>query len=502
MHAMQLSSYDRIKQEAATIRYKSQAFINGHYVDAQAGKTFPCINPATGKVLAQVAACDASDIDLAVKHARHAFNAGTWSQQSPAARKKVLLKLADLMEKNLHYLALLETLDTGKPIQDSLNNDVPSSIKCVRWYAEAIDKVYGQVAPTATNVLAWITREPLGVVGAITPWNFPLYLACSKIAAALATGNSVLLKPAEQSPLTSIFMGELAATAGIPDGVLNVVPGMGKIAGHAIGMHPDIDGISFTGSTEVGKLFLKYSADSNMKRIALECGGKSPNIIMADCPDLDKAAQASVGEIFVNQGQICCAPTRLLIQKEIKDIFLEKLIAASKKFKPADPLHPNTVMGAVIDAGQMQRILGYIDAGKTEGAKIACGGKQACKELGGYFIEPTIFDDVTPQMKIAKEEIFGPVLSILTFNTMQDAIHMANDSHYGLSASVWSRDIQQAHVIAKALRAGVVSINCINSGDITTPFGGYKQSGIGRESSLYAFDHYTELKTTWLEIHV
>lgn len=493
-------TYEAIKDKASTLCFKSQAFINGQYVNAQSGKTFDCLNPATGKLLAKVAACDDQDINKAVHAARAAFEAGVWSERSPAERKQILLKFADLIEQHQFSLAVLETLDTGKPIVDSINVDVPASIKSIRWYAEVIDKIYGQIAPTANDVVALISREPVGVVGIVTPWNYPLYLACSRIAPALAAGNSIVIKPAEQAPLSTIYIAELASEAGIPDGVLNVVPGMGEEAGKALGLHGDVDSISFTGSTEVGKLFLRYSSDSNMKRISLECGGKSPNIVLSDCGDLDKAAIASVGEVFVNQGQVCCAPTRLLIQRDIKEQFLEKLINAGKKFQPDNPLHPQTIMGAIIDEVQTNKIITYIESGKSDGAQVVLGGQRIHENTGGYFITPTIFDNANNSMRIAREEIFGPVLTILTFDHIEEAIKIANDTHYGLAASVWTQNINKAHNMAKALRAGIVSINSINSGDITTPFGGFKQSGLGRESSLHALDHYTEIKTTWIEL--
>jgi 4-guanidinobutyraldehyde dehydrogenase / NAD-dependent aldehyde dehydrogenase len=493
-------SYEMIKEKASTLRFKGQAFINGAYTEARSGKQFDCINPCTGKSLVTVAACDEVDVDVAVRSARSAFESGSWSCLAPSERKRILLKLADLIEKHQFNLAIMETMDTGKPINETLTIDIPITIKCLRWYAESIDKVYGQVAPTDYHTLALVTREPLGIVGAVTPWNYPLHMACIKVAPALAAGNSVIVKPSEQAPLTTIYFAELASEAGVPDGVFNVVPGLGEVAGRALGLHHDVNAISFTGSTVVGKLFLSYSAQSNMKRIFLECGGKSPNIILSDCIDMDKAALVSAREAFINQGEVCCAPTRLLLQEDIKDIFIEKLLAAGKKYQPADPLHPSTLMGAIIDEAQKDKILSYIDVGKTEGANLALGGRQVHQESGGYFIEPTIFDGVTNTMRIAREEIFGPVLSVISFKTMEEAIHIANDTNYGLAASLWTRDISKAHKMAKALRAGLVSVNCINSGDVTTPFGGYKQSGIGRESAFNGLDQYTEVKTTWIEL--
>ncbi len=496
---MQLK-YASLKESSAKLKFRHQAFINGKYVNARSGETFDCINPATGKVLTKVTSCDHEDVNLAVKAARKAFESGVWSQRSPNERKNVLLKFADLIEQHQYELALLETLDMGKPIRDSYESDVPGAAKCVRWHAEAIDKIYGQIAPTAPNVVAMITREPLGVIGAVTPWNYPLYLACAKIAPALATGNSIVIKPAEQSPLTTIYVAQLAQEAGVPDGVLNVLPGFGETAGQALGLHPDVDAVSFTGSTEVGKLFLRYSAESNMKRIFLECGGKSPNIVLADYSNLDKAAQSSIAGVFSNQGQICCAPTRLLVQENIREEFVDKLIKHSKDFQPKDPLDPKTIMGAVVSETQMDRILTYVKSGESSGANLVLGGAQARKNSGGYFMEATIFDNVKNNMKIAREEIFGPVLSVLPFKTMEEAIKIANDTHYGLAASVWTSDINKAHKIAKALRAGVVSVNTVDTGDITVTFGGYKQSGIGREGSLLGLENYTEVKTTWIEL--
>lgn len=492
---------EQIQLQIKNLSIPGKAFIHGQYVSAQSQLTFDCINPATGKILTAVQACDEHDVHRAVKSARQTFESGIWSSQSPQARKKILLKFADLLEKHQLTLAILETLDTGKPIRDSLNGDLPSAIHCVRWYAELIDKTYGDIAPTTAKQLALITREPLGVVGIVTPWNYPLYIACLKLTPAIAAGNSVIVKPAEQAPLTTLYIAQLASEAGLPDGVLNVVPGMGEIAGKALGLHAQVDCISFTGSTEVGKYFLIYSAQSNMKKIYLECGGKSPNIIFSDCNDLEKAAKLSASEIFCNQGQVCCAPTRLLVEDSIKDIFLEKLMSESLSFQANDPLNINTNLGAVIDEIQKNKIMNYIAVAKKEGAQLILGGKQILESTGGFYMEPTIFDGVNSTMRIAQEEIFGPVLSVMTFHSEDEAIRMANDTVYGLSASLFTQNINKAHRVANALRAGVVSINTIYTGEITTPFGGYKQSGMGREGSPYALDCYTELKTTWLDLN-
>ncbi|MBL8686546.1 MAG: aldehyde dehydrogenase [Alphaproteobacteria bacterium] len=464
------------------------------------GKLFATINPATGQILAEIAEGDRYDIDLAVKAARQSFDKGLWVRMSIADRKKIMLRWLELMEKNFNDLALLETLDVGKPIRDSLAVDIPLSINCIRWYAETMDKICDEIAPTGYDSVVMVRREPLGVIGAVLPWNFPLLMATWKIGPILAAGNSLVIKPAEQSPLTTLKIAELAAEAGLPEGVLNVVPGFGETAGQALGKHMDVDCLAFTGSTEVGKYFLRYAGDSNMKRVSLECGGKSPNIVMADAPNLDVAATAAAWGIFYNQGEACSAGSRLLVEEKIKDRFLEKVIAITKKIKLGDPLDPNTGIGAIIDQKQMQRVLGYIDIGQKEGAKLLCGGKRAIEASGGYFVEPTVFDRVQPNMKIAQEEIFGPVLSVITFKDAEEAVRIANNTIYGLAAAVWTSDITKAFRTTQALRAGTIWVNSYDDGNMAMPFGGFKQSGFGRDKSLHALDKYTDWKSVWVNL--
>jgi acyl-CoA reductase-like NAD-dependent aldehyde dehydrogenase len=488
------------RDEASRLAIRNKAFIGGEFVAAASGKTFDCVSPVDGAVLAKVAACDGPDVDRAVKAARAAFDDGRWANQSPKARKRALVKLAELIQKNANELALLETLDMGKPIANARNGDVRAVAECVRWYGEAIDKLYDEIAPSPKTALALITREPIGVVGAVVPWNFPLLMAAWKFAPALATGNSVVLKPAEQSPLTALRVAELANEAGIPPGVFNVVPGFGETAGQALGRHMDVDALTFTGSTEVGKLFLRYSAESNMKTVSLECGGKTPNIVFADTPDLDAAARGAADGIFYNSGQVCDAASRLLVEDKIHDAFLSKIAALAKDYQPGDPLNDKTQMGAMVDATQTRRVLEFIGQGKAEGATLALGGKQVRQESGGFYIEPTIFDGVENRMTIAREEIFGPVLSTIRFKTPEEAVKIANDSKYGLEANLWTNDLTKAHKIARALRAGTVTVNTRDGGGIEVPFGGYKQSGFGRDKSLHAMDKYTQLKTTYIHI--
>lgn len=488
------------QQRARDLRIEGRAFIQGEYTEAQAGDRFDCISPVDGRVLAQVASCDLADAERAVASARAAFEAGSWAKLAPAKRKAVLIRFADLLEANREELALLETLDMGKPIGDSLTVDIPGAARALRWSGEAIDKIYDEVAATPHDQLGLVTREPVGVVAAIVPWNFPLMMACWKLGPALATGNSVVLKPSEKSPLTAIRIAQLAIDAGIPAGVLNVLPGYGHTVGKALALHMDVDTLVFTGSTRVAKQLMIYAGESNMKRVWLEAGGKSPNIVFADAPDLQAAAQVAAGAIAFNQGEVCTAGSRLLVERSIKERFLPMVVEALKGWKPGNPLDPSTNVGALVDTQQLNTVLGYIDAGRQAGAQVLIGGQRTLEETGGLYVEPTIFDGVDNAMKIAQEEIFGPVLSVISFDSAEEAVAIANDTPYGLAAAVWTADLSKAHRTARALRAGSVWVNQYDGGDMTAPFGGFKQSGNGRDKSLHAFDKYTELKATWIQL--
>ncbi|MFV3306064.1 aldehyde dehydrogenase [Pseudomonas sp. NY15181] len=485
---------------AKALKIEGRAFIQGEYLAAASGDTFDCISPVDGRLLAKVASCDAADAERAVQSARATFDSGVWSREAPAARKAVMIRFAALLDEHAEELALLETLDMGKPIGDSLNVDLPGAADSLRWSGEAIDKVYDEVAATSHDQLGLVTREPVGVVAAIVPWNFPLMMAAWKLGPALATGNSVILKPSERSPLTAIRIAQLAIDAGLPAGVLNVLPGYGHTVGKALSLHMDVDTVVFTGSTKIAKQLMVYAGESNMKRVWLEAGGKSPNIVFEDAPDLQAAAESAAAAIAFNQGEVCTAGSRLLVQKSIKAKFLPLVVEALKGWKAGHPLDPETNVGALVDGRQLEQVLGYIQAGQDEGAKILTGGKRVLEETGGTYVEPTLFDGVSNAMKIAREEIFGPVLSVIEFEDAEEAIRIANDTPYGLAAAVWTRDISKAHLTARALRAGSVWVNMYDGGDMTAPFGGFKQSGNGRDKSLHAFDKYTELKATWIKL--
>lgn len=486
--------------DKSTLKFDGRAVVNGKRVAAVDGQVFDCVSPVDGTVLAQIARCGQADVDAAVASGRAAFEDSRWSGMAPAQRKRIMIRFADLVQQHGDELALLETLDMGKPVKYSRSVDVNSAANCLRWYGEAVDKVYDEVAPTPSTALALITREPVGVVGVIVPWNYPMIMASWKIAPALAAGNSVVLKPSEKSPLTALRLADLALEAGIPDGVLNVVTGFGPEAGSPLALHMDVDCIAFTGSTRVGKQIHVMAGQSNLKRAWTELGGKSPNIVFADCPDLDRAVEASIGSIFFNQGESCNAPSRLFVEESIKERFIEKALALMPQYAPANPTLPDTVMGALVDQIQMNTVLRYIESGKNEGAKLISGGGQALTETGGCYVQPTIFDGVKSSMTIAREEIFGPVLAVMSFTDVAEVVREANASVYGLQAGVWTRDLNKAHGVARALRAGTVHVNQYDEDDITVPFGGFKQSGVGRDKSLHAFDKYTECKTTWIRI--
>jgi gamma-glutamyl-gamma-aminobutyraldehyde dehydrogenase len=480
----------------------TRAFIDGAFVDAADGATFTSMSPGDGERIAEIAACAEADVDTAVQVARAAFDDGRWSRTAPAERKRVLLRLAELIEANLDALAVIESIDAGKPITDCRDGDLPDVINTIRWYAEAIDKVFGKVSPTGPDHLGLIGCEPIGVVGAVLPWNFPAAMLAWKLAPALAAGNSVVIKPAELASLSTLRIAQLAAEAGVPDGVFNVTPGLGHIAGRALGLHPDVDIVTFTGSTEIGREFLRYSANSNLKQIVLECGGKSPQIVMADCADqLDIIAEDLAEAAFWNAGQNCTAGSRILIDAAIKDEFVTLLAEQARTRKVGDPSDPSTVMGALIEPDALDRVSRYVDGARKDGAQVLAGGQQLLADAGGWYYGATVLDGVDPAMAVAREEIFGPVVSVLTFGDAAEALRLANDTLYGLAATVWSRDIDTAFHLARGVRAGTVAVNGYSEGDITTPFGGYRTSGFGgRDKGLEALEQYTELKTIWVNL--
>jgi 4-(gamma-glutamylamino)butanal dehydrogenase len=483
---------------AAALKIETRAFVDGAYVDAASKRKFEKVSPVDGKVFAEVADCDGADIDLAVAAARRAFEKGEWRDAAPVHKKRVLLRFAELIREHGDELALLETLDVGKVIGNALSVDVPFCADCIQYYAELADKLVDEIAPAGgPNDLALIRREPLGVIGAIVPWNYPLIISAWKIGPALVAGNSVVLKPAEQSPLGAILLGGLARQAGLPDGVLNIVPGFGERAGKPLALHPDVDMISFTGSTEVGKLMLRYAGESNMKRVSLECGGKSPHVVMADA-DINAAAEAIAWGIYYNQGETCHAGSRVLVHSSVRAKLVAAIAEVARKQIPlGHPFEAASQMGALIEKQHMERVLSYIDLGAREGARIALGGKQVMMETGGFYVEPTILDGARNDMRVAQEEIFGPVVVVIPFEDEAEATRLANDTIYGLGAAVWTADMNVAHRLSRAIKAGTVWVNTFDRSSLTTPFGGFKQSGFGRDRSPHAVDKYMDFKTIW-----
>ena len=505
MALAELHDYDRKRWHDAAERVKgrlaTKLFIDGDYVDAIDGGRFQTIDPANGEVLAEMSEGTEKDVAAAVAAAKRAFASGSWSRRAPRDRMAVLRRLTELVDEHAEELALLDTLDMGKPITDMLNADIPQVIETFEFMAECIDKVEGAVTATASNVMHYVLREPLGVVGAISPWNYPLLMATWKVAPALAAGNAVVLKPAEQSPLSMIRLAELFVEAGGPPGIFNVVNGQGETAGRALALHPDVAKITFTGSTEVGKLMLQYAGQSNMKQVGLECGGKTPHIFLEDVPDLERAVAAAYHGIFSNMGEVCNAGSRLLVAREIHDEFIERFVAdGADAYRPGDPLDPATNLGPLVTAEAQKRVLGYIESGRSEGAKLVFGGGVPAGFEAGAYVTPTLFTEVTNRMRIAREEIFGPVAAVIPFEGIDEALAIANDTIYGLAAGVWTRDIDRAHRAIKEIEAGVVWVNCFDEGDMTQPFGGWKQSGNARDKCFDSLLSYTQSKSAWIRL--
>jgi gamma-glutamyl-gamma-aminobutyraldehyde dehydrogenase len=485
----ELLTRDEYAAIAAQIDFPRSAFIDGKFRPGD-GPVLKTVNPATGDMICEIAACSAADVNLAVEKARQAFDGGDWSKRHPSARKDVMIRLCKLMTRNARELAVMESLDSGKPIRDCVTIDIPEAVNTIKWHAEAIDKIYDQTAPVGEGAIAMIMREPIGVVAAVLPWNFPLLMLAWKIGPALAAGNSVIVKPAEQTSLTALRLAELAMEAGVPRGILQVLPGDGPTVGEPLGLHRDVDMVSFTGSTETGRRFLRYAADSNLKKVVLECGGKNPAIVLDDAENLDLVAGHIVNAAFWNMGENCSANSRLIVHEKVKDALLERISARLRDWKTGDPLDPQNHLGALIDGGHCKKVASYL-----KGAKPLAGGR-----IDGAFVTPAVIE-VEANDRIAREEIFGPVLAVITVASLEEAISIANDTEYGLAASIFTGNIRKALSSARAVRAGTVTVNCYGEGDITTPFGGYKQSGFGgRDNGLQAHDQYTEIKTIWIDL--
>ncbi|MDR5816650.1 aldehyde dehydrogenase [Caballeronia sp. LZ033] len=496
-----MTTHQEWTSKAQGLALDGRALIAGARCNAASNEAFDTLNPSTGKALAAIAKCDAKDVDRAVAAAREAFESGIWSKAAPSHRKAVLQRLAQLIDDNAEELALLEALEAGKPISECMGLDIPESAACIRWHAEATDKRYDALSPSGAGVVSMITREPIGVVGAVLPWNFPALMLAWKVGPALSVGNSVIVKPAEQTSLSTLRIADLALEAGVPSGVLSVVTGLGESAGQAIGCHADIDLVAFTGSTETGKRFLRYSADTNLKRVVLECGGKNPQVVLPDVANLDAVAEQAVAAAFWNMGENCSAGSRIIVHASHKEALLQKMQAVLEGWKTGDPLDPDVKLGSLIEEAHYRKVLGHIEKARAEGARVVCGGQATLAESGGWFVEPTIIDQVTPEMSIARDEVFGPVVCFIEYADVDEAVRIANDTCYGLAASLWTDNVNHAHKVAARIRAGTVTVNCFGEGDLTTPFGGFGQSGFGgRDKSIYAHDQYCELKTTWLKL--